>query len=221
MHAFFRWSLIILVVLLAPVIPFLAFGPAADAWVEDRLSDQVSPESAAAFVVGVLATDVFLPVPSSAVSTFSGQRLGVPLGALASWIGMSVGATIAFAVARRWGKPLAARLAGDVEYARMERLSTERGAQLIVITRALPVLAEASVLVLGATQLTWRRFLPAMLLSNLGLSLAYAIFGAYSRAADAQIAALLASITLPLLAAGVAKVLWPTSSAVTEGEQSR
>jgi uncharacterized membrane protein YdjX (TVP38/TMEM64 family) len=220
MRPLFRWSLIVFVVLLAPIVPFVAFGGAAERWVQARLDPAISPWQAAGLVVGVLATDVLLPIPSSAVSTFSGQRLGVVTGTLASWFGMTAGATAAFALARRWGRPLAERLAGKQEFARMEALADRHGARLVVLTRALPVLAEAAILVLGSAQLTWRSFLPAVALSNLGLSLVYATFGAYSRGSGAEISALIASIGLPVLAAAVAKRLWPAPADDTrEGAQ--
>lgn len=218
MRPLFRWSLVVLVALLAPIVPFLGFGAAAERWVQTRLDTAMSPVQAAGVVIGVLATDVFLPIPSSAVSTFGGQRLGIVGGTLASWLGMTLGATAAFALAQRWGRPLAQRLAGVEEYARMEQLAERHGARLVVLTRALPVLAEAAVLVLGSAQLSWRRFLPALLLSNLGLSLMYAVFGAYSRSTGAEISALVASIALPLLAAGAAKQLWPAPPATATPE---
>jgi len=148
------------------------------------------------------------------VSTFAGQRLGIVAGALASWIGMTLGAVAAFALARCFGKPLAERLAGPVELARMERLTDRHGTRLIVLTRALPVLAEASVLVMGAARLSWRKFLPAAMLSNLGLSAVYATCGALSREAGIELTALIASIALPLLAAAIAKRYWPAAEPV-------
>ncbi len=214
MRPLFRWSLVVLLVLAVPIVPFVGFGAAAENWIQTRLDQSVSAPRAAMFVIGVLATDVFLPVPSSAVSTFAGQRLGIIAGALASWIGMTLGAVAAFALARRFGKPLAERLAGPVELARMERLTDRHGTRLIVITRALPVLAEASVLVMGAARLSWRKFLPAAMLSNFGLSAVYATCGALSREAGIELTALIASIALPLLAAALAKCLWPAAEPV-------
>lgn len=214
MRPLFRWSLLVLLVLAVPIVPFVGFGAAAERWIQTRLDQSVSAPRATMFVIGVLATDVFLPVPSSAVSTFAGQRLGIIGGALASWIGMTLGAVAAFALARRFGKPLAERLAGHVELARMERLTDRHGTRLIVITRALPVLAEASVLVMGAARLSWRKFLPAAMLSNLGLSAVYATCGALSREAGIELTALIASIALPLLAAALAKRFWPVADPV-------
>ncbi len=165
----------------------------------------MSTATATALVVGVLATDVLLPVPSSVVSTFAGQRLGVLGGTAASWVGMTIGAVAAFWIARRFGRPLAVWLAGAEEYARMEALSERIGPRILVLTRAVPVLAEAGVLLFGATRLSWRRFLWPVCLSNLGIAAAYALLGAWSRLEGTVLVALAASIAVPVLAVTIAR----------------
>jgi hypothetical protein len=62
-----------------------------------------------------------------------------------------------------------------------------------------PVLAEASVLLLGMHGLSWRRFLPPVLLSNLGLALAYAAFGELAEKYSLLPLALGVSIALPVV----------------------
>src|ERR1700752_3185157 len=100
-----------IVVLAVPVVPFLLFGQkglerALDEWREHP----PPPGYVAAAVVALLATDVFLPIPSSLVSTLAGWQLGALGGTAASWIGMTLGAAIGFAVARRFGQPAVAWL---------------------------------------------------------------------------------------------------------------
>ena len=62
-------------------------------------------------VTAVLASDVFLPVPSGPLSTLAGSQLGFLLGTAASTLGMTLGGMVAFGLARLWGWPLAERLA--------------------------------------------------------------------------------------------------------------
>jgi membrane protein DedA with SNARE-associated domain len=85
----------------------------------------------------------------------------------------------------------------------MSRLSERYGPSLIVLTRGVPVLAEASVLLLGLERLAWRRFLPPMLLSNLGLALAYSVFGHIAWEYDSMPLALAVSILLPVIVAAI------------------
>lgn len=193
-------SLLLAAVLLVPVIPFLAVGEQLEAEVTTWFDETLTPTSTALLIAGVLATDILLPVPSSFVSTFGGAQLGVLLAIMASWVGMTFGGMLGFALARWGGRPLANRLtaAGDLRHT--ERLAARFGPLLIVLTRAVPVLAEASVLLMGATGLSWRRFLVPLVLSNLGIAVAYSVFGRYAAQYDALLPALVASIAVPLLA---------------------
>jgi uncharacterized membrane protein YdjX (TVP38/TMEM64 family) len=156
-------------------------------------------------VCGVLAADLLLPVPSSMVSTLAGSELGVVGGTSASWVGMSAGAVVGFGLARRYGRPLAERLAAADDLARLDRLAARAGPALVVLTRAVPVLAEASVLLLGVNRLAWRRFLPALLASNLGIALAYAAFGEAAGEQEWLPIALGISAAAPLAVTGMAR----------------
>lgn len=198
--------LLVVVVLLIPILPFLGFGPWFEQLVERQLRQGLPPTVVAAAVVGLLSTDIFLPVPSSVVSTVAGNALGIPAGAAASWLGMTLGASFGFALARAFGRPLALRFAGGNDLARVDRASDRFGPLVVVLARPVPVLAEASVLFLGTTRLAWRPFLLAVILSNLGIAMVYAALGGLVQLPTALVAA----IALPLAAAAVARCCWPT-----------
>src|SRR5262249_36562128 len=118
---------------------------------------------------------------------------------------MMFGTIAGFALARRLGRPLAARLVPAPQLDALIPLAERHGPWCLVLTRAVPVLAEASVLVFGMLQLPWRRFLPAMVLSNLGIALAYSALGQWAREQHSIAIALAASIALPAAAAVVAQ----------------
>lgn len=153
----------------------------------------------AAVVVGLLATDVFLPVPSSVVATLAGYQLGVIGGTGAVWCGMTVGAVIGFALARWLGPRFVSWMTRQSDLVRTQRLTDRYGPLILVLGRGVPVLAEASVLLLGMHGLSWRRFLPPVLLSNLGLALAYAAFGELAEKYSLLPLALGVSIALPVV----------------------
>ena len=191
-----------IVVLAVPIVPFLIFG-------QDRVETvlaqwrQSPPPLAivASAVVALLATDIFLPIPSSLVSTLAGWQLGAIGGAAASWVGMNLGAALGFALARRYGQPLVAWLTRADDLARTRQLAEQFGPALLVLGRGVPVLAEATVLLVGMHGLSWRRFLPPVLLSNLGLALAYAVFGQIAERHQWLPLALAVSIAVPVLLA--------------------
>lgn len=204
----FRWMLVIAVVLAVPILPFLWFGQAAALQVTDWLDRSCPPGIAAASVIGLLAVDILLPVPSSVVSTFAGKVLGFWGGTVASCLGMTIGAVVAFGLVRMVGRPLARRLSTEDDLNRTETQADRYGILILILARPIPVFAEASVLLMGVMQLGWWRFLFAVGLSNLGIAAAYAALGDRVQLPIA----LVASIAVPLIFGVIARRFWPAST---------
>jgi uncharacterized membrane protein YdjX (TVP38/TMEM64 family) len=202
-RALLRSLPLVVAVLAIPIVPFLLWGGTLEEWFDQWRAAARDPWRAAALIIGLLSTDIFLPIPSSLVSTFGGAQLGWLGGTLASWIGMSVGAIAGFALARWLGPAFARRLTSAESLEQMRLLTEKHGPGVVILTRGLPVLAEASVLLLGAQRMAWSKFLPPLLLSNFGLSVVYAVFGQVSETYDATPLALAVSILLPVLVAAV------------------
>ena len=200
MRDLLRPMLPMIVMLAIPIVPFVLFG-------QERVEAQLHawrerpppPLFVAAAVIALLASDIFLPIPSSAVSTLAGWQLGALSGALAAWMGMNLGAAIGFALARRFGQPAVAWLSRESDLKRTRKLAERFGPALLMLGRGVPVLAEASVLLLGRHGLAWRRFLPPVLLANLVLAIAYAAFGQVAAQYEWLPLALGVSIALPVL----------------------
>ena len=209
MRELFRTLPLMCAVLLVPVLPFLFFGGRLKDWLQGISDDPPSTLATVGVVVGLLATDILLPVPSSVVSALAGYVLGWWRATLATWIGMNLGAAIGFALARRWGRPLALWFSKEEDLERMRHVSDVYGPAVLALARAVPVFAEASVLIVGIHGLPWRRFLPAVLLSNLGIALAYSAFGDWAKENQWLPLALGVAIALPILAAAAAQRLLP------------
>lgn len=199
MSRLWRILLLLAVVLLIPILPFLLVHEPIQRWVEGLVRQPPSAGTIVWLVVGLLGTDVLLPVPSSLVSTLAGSQLSLPIAVLASWIGMNLGATVGFLLGRYPGRPLAERLSSVDDLRQMEVLCRKYGSFFLVLTRALPILAEAAVLLVGLHRMSWKQFLPPVLLSNLGIACAYSILGNYSARHHWLPAALAISVALPLL----------------------
>lgn len=205
MRYLWRIAVPILTLLIVLAIPFLLFGSRIEAWANRWRENPPGPAASAALVVGLLSTDVLLPIPSSVVSTLAGGQLRWPLGTLASWTGMSLGAVLGFALARRFGPPFARRFSGDEDRRSIEQASERYGAAALVLVRGVPLLAEASVLLAGMHGMPWRRFLPPVLWSNLGIAFAYAFFGDIADRHEWLPLALGISVGLPVVLAAAAR----------------
>jgi uncharacterized membrane protein YdjX (TVP38/TMEM64 family) len=203
MRSVIRASAVLAVFLLVPVIPFLILGEAFEQdvrhWVEadaDR-AEQVEFVS----VLGILASDIFLPVPSSAVMTYAGGVMSFWAAVLASWTGLTLGAALGFGFSRILGKPFAARFAEPDDLARIESIGTRFGPAVLLLTRPLPILAEACVLLMGTTQLSWRRFLLPVIAANLAMAVFYVACGAGIENQRLLVLVAIGSGTVPLLLA--------------------
>ena len=196
-------------VLAVPLVPLLVLGLSFESQVEDRLRIEMTAAARSALIAGLLAVDLFLPVPSSAVSTYGGGMLGMWPATAASFVGMTAGAMLGFALARWLGRRFALRGSTDQDLRQMEKVIQLFGPLALLVTRALPILAEACVVFAGSAGLSWKRFLPPVLVGNLLVSLCYAAVGAYFKDHDALPAAVVASGVVPLGIALVARSLLP------------
>ncbi len=208
MRSLLRPIILITLILAIPIVPFLFFGQPLEDAINTWLYETLSPEKMFVGVIGILAVDIFLPIPSSAVSTIAGITIGFVAATIASWCGMTLGAVLGFVIARAFGPPMARRFSGSDDLERMEMLSRRLGPMVLVLTRPVPVLAEAGVLWFGMARLPWRTFLPPVVLSNLGIAVAYSALGSWAY----MPVAVAASVALPLLATLVARKRLSTKS---------
>lgn len=127
--------------------------------------------------ISLLIADVVLPVPSSLVMIAHGALFGIVPGTLLSLIG-SVGATlVGFALGRRGGTWLE-RIVLPKERIRVELMLDRWGALAVVVTRPIPLLAETTAILAGASAMSWQRVTLASFAGSLPAALLYALTGA-------------------------------------------
>lgn len=127
-------------------------------------------------VVGValLVGDVLLPVPSSVVMIFLGGVLGLPIGALLSWLATAGSGLLAFAIGRRMGRRARAPEG-------LERRLRSHGVLVVAVTRPVPVLAETTAVAAGMVPaMTWRRMVIGTLAGTAPPAVLFAAAGAFA-----------------------------------------
>jgi uncharacterized membrane protein YdjX (TVP38/TMEM64 family) len=204
-----RLLLLSLLLLLFILIPFGIGEEPIQRWTQEILHGQRSRGGIAVALCGLLALDIVLPVPSSLVSTGAGLLLGFWKGALVSWIGMWLGCLVGYGMGRKMAQKPVQRLVGAQEYETISALMARYGDRTIALCRAVPVLAEASVLLAGMFGMPFRRFALLTAVSNLGISLVYAAVGAYSVQTGSFLLAFAGAILVPLLIMGIVRHLQP------------
>ncbi len=177
MKPWLRWTALTCLTLALILIPFALWQEPINAWSARLLAPAAGRAGVALLVVLLLASDVVLPIPSSFVSAGAVSLLGATEGGLTIAFGMTVAAWLGYALGRWGGEPLAKRMAGPAELERASRLMDRYGNWVVLVCRGVPVLAEASTLLAGATRVNPWRFLLVTTLGNVGLSCAYAVIG--------------------------------------------
>ena len=127
--------------------------------------------------VGLLTVDVALPVPSSLVMIVHGALFGVALGSALTLVGSLGAALLGFAIGRRGGR-LLERFVPAAERERADRLLARWGALAVIVTRPVPILAETTTVMAGASRMGWRELAAAALVGSIPQALLYASAGA-------------------------------------------
>ncbi|MFT5684827.1 MAG: 3-dehydroquinate synthase [Myxococcota bacterium] len=197
-----RWVVVAVGLMVLILVPLPLLGPGIDSWISQLGGAHIGPLPVAGGVIALLTIDVFVPVPSSIVATVAGHQLGFFGGAAAIWVGLTLGCLVGYAVGQRVGSRRLAAFVGEAEVARARRwLAQHRGGAGLALSRAVPMVSEATILLTGAVGAPLKRTALICALANTGVAMAYAAVGAL--AAHLQLAplALVGSLLLPAIAA--------------------
>jgi len=200
-----RWAIIWVVLIGIVLVPFFLFETEFNAFAARMTRSDTATWLSSSSIFGLLALDVVLPVPSSIVSTAAGMLLGFWRGAAIVWTGMMVACLLGYGLGAR-ASGLARRFVGEAGLERADRLVRRHGDWTIVMCRPVPVLAEASVIFAGLVGAPFARFLALTALSNLGVAIGYAAFGAFSMSVDSFLVAFLGALLIPGVVMGIARV---------------
>ena len=193
--------LLVMIVLAVPIVIAVCQGEMFADWATQWRDEPPAKSVLALAVIGILAADIFLPVPSGPLNALAGAQLGIPLATVVCWTGMTLGAVVAFGLAKRWGRPWTARFVDQQDLDSLRTASAGSEGWMLLITRPAPVLAEAAVLLAGLIAIPWRRFLPPVAAANLLIAATYAVLGSYAAENDVLALAIIASVLLPLVLA--------------------
>lgn len=188
-----------------PVIPWLLWGTRLDHAVAAWLDPPPPPAFLAATEIGVLAADILLPVPSSLIATLGGASLGLTAGTACAWIGLTIGSLTGWWIGRASGLRSVTALDDPVR-AVLEARQRTFGPVLVVISRPLPILAEAVALMAGAAGMTLRTFFAAAAPANLAIAFAWSLAGSLGQAADSLQWVALAAVAVPAAVAAFVAV---------------
>lgn len=145
------------------------------AWLEAGKS--ASPHVVGLIVAGLLFADLFIAVPTLSVTLLGGYFLGFELGFAYALGGYWLAGGTGYALSRVFGRRALTMITKDQEkIAEMDDIFSRHGLVVLSMARAVPILAEVSACLAGATKLPVRRFALGWAIN----SIPYAAIAAYA-----------------------------------------
>lgn len=150
--------------------------------------------------IGLIVSDIVLPVPSTAVMAALGIIYGPIVGGAIAATGSILAGSLGYGVCRALGPRIAERLAGEAGIAEARRLFERWGFGLITISRWLPVLPETVAFLAGLIRVPFPKFLLALTCGAVPLGFTFATAGHLGRNAPMIVILLCALAPLSLWA---------------------
>lgn len=145
------------------------------------LAEAMSPLYLVAVVVLLLLIDLVVSIPTLIVCLLAGYFLGFGGGAIAAITGLSCAGLAGYGLSRKFGPALLQRVVRcDIQIAEMESLFHRHGFTMILISRAVPMVPEASACMSGIARMPFKRFALAWMLGSYPYALVITYAGSVS-----------------------------------------
>jgi uncharacterized membrane protein YdjX (TVP38/TMEM64 family) len=127
--------------------------------------------------IGLLASDLVLPVPGTVVMAAMGWIYGWLVGGLVNAAGSVLAGLLGYGLCRLAGERAARWLLGEADLRRAHLVFDRAGPWAVVLSRWLPVFPEVVACLAGLLGMPFRVFFPALLAGSLPLAFLFAWVG--------------------------------------------
>jgi len=128
--------------------------------------------------IALMVAHSFLPFPSEIIAVANGMVYGPVWGSVITWVGAMAGAISAFALVRRFGRPLLVQLLLTHQVQQLGDWSRESGGLALLVARLIPAIAFNLVNYAAAlAEVTWWTFIWSTGLGILPLTILLAVTG--------------------------------------------
>ena len=198
---------------LVMAIFFVLWGDFFEEWVKPSEFNKTYDLSTAWIIaLSLMVSDLFLPIPASALMTAIGAKYGFLLGFSINVSGLLLAGLTAYAIARFLGRKKAGMLCSEKELAEYGAFFNKWGGASIIISRALPILPEVTSLMAGFAGMNFKKYLLSLLAGSVPVALLYSWLGITT--ADEPAWGMAVAVSIPLL-------LWiPVNSRLSRAKHS-
>ena len=106
--------------------------------------------------IALMVVHSFVPFPAELIAFANGMIYGPLWGTVITWVGAMLGASIAFWLARRLGRPFVERIVSQNEWRVLDDWAASNGWQVVLVSRFIPVIAFNLInYAAGLTKMSW------------------------------------------------------------------
>lgn len=177
-----RLALVFLALAVLVLVPFLLWGEGIEQALDPaRLAARLREQGPVATLValGLLWSDLLLPIPATAVMSALGFVHGVLVGGLLGAAGSILAGLTGYGLCRALGPRAARAILGEDGLAEGRRLFARVGAWLVLLSRWLPVFPEVVACMAGLAGMPFATFVLALAAGSLPMALSFAALGAF------------------------------------------
>jgi uncharacterized membrane protein YdjX (TVP38/TMEM64 family) len=128
--------------------------------------------------IGIMVVHSFVPFPAELVAIANGMVYGSFWGTLITWVGAMLGASLAFGLARRYGRPFVGRILRRKSAQRLDDWVAQHGAGALFVSRFIPVISFNLInYAAGLLHISWLTFAWTTGLGILPVTILMAVMG--------------------------------------------
>lgn len=131
--------------------------------------------------IGLLLADLLLPIPGTIVMSALGAVYGFWLGGLFAATGSMLAGILGYGVGRFFKEGFAKRWLGERDFEKGRALFARRGALVVAVSRALPILPEVLACMAGLLRMPFRKFTLALACGSVPMGFLFAWIGTVGR----------------------------------------
>ena len=174
-----KWIFFSIIIFTSFVLPLALLEPSLANYGTIALNWAGSNKLLISFIVILaLAADVILPVPNGLTNTFAGMSLGWAISSIVVWIGLNLGACIAYFLGRIAGRPLAKKIISKDELKEAEDSLKNFNILGLILSRPVPGFAELIAITAGLSKMPFKNFILVVSTANIGVAIIFSGIGA-------------------------------------------
>ena len=174
-----KWIFFSIIIFTSLVLPLTFLEPSLANYGDLALEWAGSNKLLISFIVILaLTADVLLPVPNGLTNTFAGMSLGWAMSSFVVWIGLNMGAILAYSIGRFAGRPLAKKLISSQEFDEAESSLKNFNVMGLIISRPIPGFAELIAITAGLSKISFKIFLLVVSTTNIAVAIIFSGIGA-------------------------------------------